>query len=110
MLVVFFVYAQPLQNMGGPLQPQSAQQGVASQGVGAKASLPSTWSDHSVNISLDFLGPGMQAPKPSQPSLNTLQHGERNGRSGISGDTAAGLSFKATCQSNVILKFGTFIH
>ncbi|XP_028271499.1 clathrin interactor 1a isoform X2 [Parambassis ranga] len=74
--------SQPLQNMGGPLQPQSLQplqpmqQGVATQGAGAKASLPSTWSDHSVNISLDFLGPGMHPPKPSQPSLNTLQHGQ----------------------------------
>lgn len=73
--------SQPLQNMGGPLQPQPVmplqpvQQGMASQGAGAKASLPSTWSDHSVNISLDFLGPGMQPPKPSQPSLNTLQQG-----------------------------------
>ncbi|KAI3351918.1 hypothetical protein L3Q82_020747, partial [Scortum barcoo] len=76
--------SQPLhQNMGGPLQPQTAmplhptQQGVASQGAGAKAPLPSTWSDHSVNISLDFLGPGNQPPKPSQPSLNTLQHGNQ---------------------------------
>uniref|UniRef100_A0A3Q1FYD3 Clathrin interactor 1a n=1 Tax=Acanthochromis polyacanthus TaxID=80966 RepID=A0A3Q1FYD3_9TELE len=57
--------SQPLQNMG------------AVQGAGAKASLPSTWSDHSVNISLDFLGPGMQPPKPSQPSLNTLQQGNQ---------------------------------
>ncbi|XP_044062302.1 clathrin interactor 1a isoform X2 [Siniperca chuatsi] len=75
--------SQPLQNMGGPLQPQSVmpfqpvQQGVSSQGAGAKASLPSTWSDHSVNINLDFLGPGVQPPKPSQPSLNTLQHGNQ---------------------------------
>ncbi|XP_022069724.1 clathrin interactor 1a [Acanthochromis polyacanthus] len=75
--------SQPLQNMGGPLQPQPmqplqpAQQGGAVQGAGAKASLPSTWSDHSVNISLDFLGPGMQPPKPSQPSLNTLQQGNQ---------------------------------
>ncbi|XP_037531312.1 clathrin interactor 1a [Nematolebias whitei] len=63
------------QNMGGPLQPQLVQHGGASQSAGAKASLPSTWSDHSVNISLDFLGPGMTPPKPSQPSLNTLQQG-----------------------------------
>uniref|UniRef100_A0A3P8SW50 Clathrin interactor 1a n=1 Tax=Amphiprion percula TaxID=161767 RepID=A0A3P8SW50_AMPPE len=75
--------SQPLQNMGGPLQPQPmqplqpVQQGGATQGAGAKASLPSTWSDHSVNISLDFLGPGMQPPKPSQPSLNTLQQGNQ---------------------------------
>ncbi|XP_076595402.1 clathrin interactor 1a isoform X2 [Chaetodon auriga] len=76
--------SQPFQNMGGPLQPQPVmplqpvQQGMASQGAGAKASLPSTWSDHSVNISLDFLGPGMQPPKPSQPSLNTLQQGNQS--------------------------------
>ncbi|XP_048399269.1 clathrin interactor 1a isoform X2 [Stegostoma tigrinum] len=38
----------------------------------AKPSLPSTWSDPSVNISLDFLTPGMQPPKPQQPSLNTM--------------------------------------
>uniref|UniRef100_A0A3Q2WDY9 Clathrin interactor 1a n=1 Tax=Haplochromis burtoni TaxID=8153 RepID=A0A3Q2WDY9_HAPBU len=75
--------SQPLQTMGGPLQPQPmqslqpVQQGVSSQGAGAKASLPSTWSDHSVNISLDFLGPGMQPPKPAQPSLNTLQQGNQ---------------------------------
>ncbi|XP_049614197.1 clathrin interactor 1a isoform X3 [Syngnathus scovelli] len=69
--------SQPLQNIGAPLQPQTAQQGVVSQGAAAKASLPSTWSDHSVNISLDSLGPGMQAPKQSQPSLNTLQQGNQ---------------------------------
>ncbi|XP_021176826.2 clathrin interactor 1a isoform X2 [Fundulus heteroclitus] len=67
--------SQPFHNMGGPLQPQPMQQGMASQGPGAKAALPSTWSDPSVNISLDFLGPGVQPPKPSQPSLNTLQQG-----------------------------------
>ncbi|KAK5925358.1 hypothetical protein CgunFtcFv8_017888 [Champsocephalus gunnari] len=64
------------QNMGGPLQPQSMQpmqQGGGSQG--AKAALPATWSDSSINISLDFLGPGVQPPKQSQPTLNTLQHG-----------------------------------
>lgn len=70
--------------MSGPLQPQSVmplqpvQQGAASQSAGAKASLPSTWSDHKVDISLDFLGPGMQPPKAMQPSLNTLQQGEGN--------------------------------
>nr|XP_057919725.1 clathrin interactor 1a [Doryrhamphus excisus] len=69
--------SQPIQNIGAPLQPQTTQQGVISQGAAAKASLPSTWSDHSVNISLDFLGPGMQAPKPSQPTLNTLQQGNQ---------------------------------
>ncbi|KAI4818974.1 hypothetical protein KUCAC02_004261 [Chaenocephalus aceratus] len=64
------------QNMGGPLQLQSMQpmqQGGGSQG--AKAALPATWSDSSINISLDFLGPGVQPPKQSHPTLNTLQHG-----------------------------------
>lgn len=81
--------------MGGPLQPQSVmplqpvQQGIAPQGAGAKASLPSTWSDTSVNINLDFLGPGMQPPKPSLPTLNTLQQGERNCGAGLSRDNAA---------------------
>ncbi|XP_034398962.1 clathrin interactor 1a isoform X3 [Cyclopterus lumpus] len=67
--------SEHLQNMGGPLQPQSVHQEVASQGAGAKAALPSTWSDPTVNISLDFLGPGVHPPKQSQPTLNTLQHG-----------------------------------
>ncbi|XP_060747231.1 clathrin interactor 1 isoform X3 [Tachysurus vachellii] len=39
---------------------------------GAKTSMPATWSDPSVNISLDFLSVGMNPPKPSQPSLNTM--------------------------------------
>ncbi|XP_076023955.1 clathrin interactor 1a [Genypterus blacodes] len=69
--------SQPLQNMGNPLQPHSLQHGMVPLGPGAKASLPSTWADHTVNISLDFLGPGMQPPKPSQPTLNTLQHGNQ---------------------------------
>ncbi|XP_061580918.1 clathrin interactor 1a isoform X1 [Cololabis saira] len=65
------------QNMGGPLQPQPMQQGVASPSALPKAALPSTWSDHSVNISLDFLAPGMQPPKTSQPSLHSLQQGNQ---------------------------------
>lgn len=86
--------------MGGPLQPQPVmslqpvQQGMAAQGAGGKAALPSTWADQSVNISLDFLSPGMQPPKPSQPTLNTLQHGEKNGSAGESVDAAA---FKSSC-------------
>uniref|UniRef100_A0A8C7N142 Clathrin interactor 1 n=1 Tax=Oncorhynchus kisutch TaxID=8019 RepID=A0A8C7N142_ONCKI len=40
------------------------------------SAIPSTWSDSSVNISLDFLAPGMQPPKPVQPTLNTLQGGQ----------------------------------
>ncbi|XP_010000301.1 PREDICTED: clathrin interactor 1 isoform X2 [Chaetura pelagica] len=38
----------------------------------ANKTLPSTWSDPSVNISLDNLVPGMQPSKPQQPSLNTM--------------------------------------
>ncbi|XP_036380418.1 clathrin interactor 1-like [Megalops cyprinoides] len=67
--------SQPLQNFGGPMPnlggPLLAQQMGGQKPVG-KASLPSTWSDPSVNISLDFLSPGMQPPKPSQPTLNTM--------------------------------------
>lgn len=39
-----------------------------------KPSLPPTWSDPSVNISLDFLSPGMQSAN-CKPSLNMLQQG-----------------------------------
>uniref|UniRef100_A0AAV2MKZ9 ENTH domain-containing protein n=1 Tax=Knipowitschia caucasica TaxID=637954 RepID=A0AAV2MKZ9_KNICA len=59
--------------MGGPLTPQSMQ--PTAQGVALKGALPSTWTDHSVNISLDFLG--QQPSKPAQPSLNTLQQGHQ---------------------------------
>ena len=57
-----------------PMQP-----GVSGAGAAGKGPLPSTWSDHAVNISLDFLGPGAQPPKPNQPSLKTLQQGEEEG-------------------------------
>lgn len=69
-------HSQPFQNMGGPLQPQplhALQPSGPAPGAAPKAALPSTWTDHSVNISLDFLG--QQPQKPSQPSLNTLQQG-----------------------------------
>ncbi|XP_072518516.1 clathrin interactor 1 isoform X1 [Salminus brasiliensis] len=56
------------QTLGGPLLPQ--QMGV--QKPGGKVSMPATWSDPSVNISLDFLSMGMNPPKPSQPTLNTM--------------------------------------
>ncbi|XP_064875953.1 clathrin interactor 1-like [Oncorhynchus nerka] len=61
--------------MGGPLQPQQHEVMLGTQGSMGSA-IPSTWSDSSVNISLDFLAPGMQPPKPVQPSLNTLQGGQ----------------------------------
>ncbi|XP_028668507.1 clathrin interactor 1a isoform X1 [Erpetoichthys calabaricus] len=67
--------SQPLQNLTGSMQKPShipsQHMQVAPKG-GIKSPLPSTWSDPSVNISLDFLAPGMQPPKPTQPSLNTM--------------------------------------
>lgn len=63
---------QTLQSMGSPLVPQQSVQKQEAK----KASMPSTWSDSSVNISLDYLGPGMLPPKPTQPTLNMMQqHG-----------------------------------
>uniref|UniRef100_A0AAZ3PJ88 ENTH domain-containing protein n=1 Tax=Oncorhynchus tshawytscha TaxID=74940 RepID=A0AAZ3PJ88_ONCTS len=61
--------------MGGPLQPQQHEDMLGTEGSMGSA-IPSTWSDSSVNISLDFLAPGMQPPKPVQPTLNTLQGGQ----------------------------------
>ncbi|KAJ8408851.1 hypothetical protein AAFF_G00246690 [Aldrovandia affinis] len=52
--------------------PMSRSQQMGVQKPGGKVSLPATWSDPSVNISLDFLSPGMQPPKASQPTLNTM--------------------------------------
>ncbi|XP_048021621.1 clathrin interactor 1 isoform X2 [Megalobrama amblycephala] len=56
------------QTIGGPLLPQ--QMGL--QKSGGNVSLPATWSDPSVNISLDFLSAGLNPPKPTQPTLNTM--------------------------------------
>lgn len=61
--------SQPLNSMGSPLMPQQPM----AQKPNPKASLPSTWSNTNVDISLDYLGPGMQPPKPSQPTLNMMQ-------------------------------------
>ncbi|KAK2838819.1 hypothetical protein Q7C36_013633 [Tachysurus vachellii] len=64
--------SQTLQSMGTPLMPQQSIQ----KQEGKKASMPATWSDSSVNISLDYLGPGMHPPKQAQPTLNMMQqHG-----------------------------------
>ncbi|XP_026990863.2 clathrin interactor 1a [Tachysurus fulvidraco] len=64
--------SQTLQSMGTPLMPQQSIQ----KQEGKKASMPATWSDSSVNISLDYLGPGMHPPKQTQPTLNMMQqHG-----------------------------------
>ncbi|XP_069619599.1 clathrin interactor 1 [Ranitomeya imitator] len=58
-----------------PLQSLQKQNTMPAHGTDMKIpgkSLPSTWSDPSVNISLDSLMPGMQPCKPSQPSLNAM--------------------------------------
>ncbi|XP_064422790.1 clathrin interactor 1a isoform X2 [Latimeria chalumnae] len=67
--------SQPLQNINAAAQkisPVPVQNMEMIQKNSTKASLPSTWSDPSVNISLDNLLPGMQPSKPQQPSLNTM--------------------------------------
>ncbi|KAL7853464.1 hypothetical protein AOLI_G00203080 [Acnodon oligacanthus] len=58
----------PMHSLGSPLLPQQ----MSIQKPGGKVSMPATWSDPSVNISLDFLSMGMNPPKPSQPTLNTM--------------------------------------
>ncbi|XP_041121543.1 clathrin interactor 1-like isoform X1 [Polyodon spathula] len=63
--------SQPLQNLSGPVQKnQISALHMQEAQKGDKITLPSTWSDPSVNISLDYLG--MQPPKTAQPSLNTM--------------------------------------
>ncbi|XP_040295836.1 clathrin interactor 1 isoform X1 [Bufo bufo] len=62
--------SQPLQNISLHKQNTLPAQGTDIKVQGK--SLPSTWSDPSVNISLDSLIPGMQPCKPSQPSLNAM--------------------------------------
>lgn len=49
-------------------QPMGQQQKV---GVGGQGSLGSTWSDPSVNISLDFLSAGLN-PTKTPPTLNNI--------------------------------------
>lgn len=56
------------QTIGSSLLPQ--QMGL--QKSGGNVSMPATWSDPSVNISLDFLSAGLNPPKPTQPTLNTM--------------------------------------
>uniref|UniRef100_A0A3B3BP45 Clathrin interactor 1b n=1 Tax=Oryzias melastigma TaxID=30732 RepID=A0A3B3BP45_ORYME len=58
------------QNLGGMTshQPMGQQQKV---GVGGQGSLGSTWSDPSVNISLDFLSAGLN-PSKAPPTLNNI--------------------------------------
>ncbi|XP_034634869.1 clathrin interactor 1 isoform X2 [Trachemys scripta elegans] len=66
--------SQPLQSVNSMLQKPSPLYNPSTEMVQKNASktLPSTWSDPSVNISLDNLVPGMQPSKPQQPSLNTM--------------------------------------
>ncbi|XP_040006967.1 clathrin interactor 1-like [Xiphias gladius] len=58
------------QSLGGMTsqQPIGQQQNV---GVGGQGSLGSTWSDPSVNISLDFLSAGLN-PTKTPPTLNNI--------------------------------------
>lgn len=51
-----------------PTQQAGQQQKV---GVGGQGSLGSTWSDPSVNISLDFLSAGLN-PTKTPPTLNNI--------------------------------------
>ncbi|KYO22902.1 clathrin interactor 1 isoform A [Alligator mississippiensis] len=66
--------SQPLQNVNAVMQKTNVLYNPSTEMVQKNASktLPSTWSDPSVNISLDNLVPGMQPSKPQQPSLNTM--------------------------------------
>ncbi|XP_069510022.1 clathrin interactor 1 [Ambystoma mexicanum] len=66
--------SQPLQNINTALQKPNplSTHGLEMMNKHGGKTLPATWSDPSVNISLDNLVPGMQPCKPQQPSLNTM--------------------------------------
>ncbi|NWS65527.1 EPN4 protein, partial [Crotophaga sulcirostris] len=66
--------SQPLQNVSTMMSKPNSLYNASTEMVqkNTSKSLPSTWSDPSVNISLDNLVPGMQPSKPQQPSLNTM--------------------------------------
>ncbi|NWT38233.1 EPN4 protein, partial [Chroicocephalus maculipennis] len=66
--------SQPLQSVNAMMPKPSPLYNATTEMVQKNASktLPSTWSDPSVNISLDNLVPGMQPSKPQQPSLNSM--------------------------------------
>uniref|UniRef100_A0A8C6Z1J6 Clathrin interactor 1 n=1 Tax=Nothoprocta perdicaria TaxID=30464 RepID=A0A8C6Z1J6_NOTPE len=66
--------SQPLQSVNTMMPKPNPLYNPSTEMVQKNASktLPSTWSDPSVNISLDNLVPGMQPSKPQQPSLNTM--------------------------------------
>ncbi|XP_021265994.1 clathrin interactor 1 [Numida meleagris] len=66
--------SQPLQSVNTMMPKPNSLYNASTEVVQKSASktLPSTWSDPSVNISLDNLVPGLQPSKPQQPSLNTM--------------------------------------
>ncbi|NWR82645.1 EPN4 protein, partial [Furnarius figulus] len=66
--------SQPLQIMNAMMPKCNSAYDARTEMVqkNATKTLPATWSDPSVNISLDNLVPGMQPSKPQQPSLNTM--------------------------------------
>ncbi|KFP75776.1 Clathrin interactor 1, partial [Apaloderma vittatum] len=66
--------SQPLQSMDTMMPKPTPLYNASTEMVQKNSSktLPSTWSDPSVNISLDNLVPGMQPSKPQQPSLNFM--------------------------------------
>lgn len=59
-----------LQSLGGLTSQQAAGQ-QQKVGVGSQGSLGGTWSDPSVNISLDFLSAGLNSTK-TPPTLNNI--------------------------------------
>ncbi|NXG07951.1 EPN4 protein, partial [Sakesphorus luctuosus] len=65
---------QPLQTMNTMIPKTNSLYNARTEMVqkNARKTLPLTWSDPSVNISLDNLVPGMQPSKPQQPSLNDM--------------------------------------
>ncbi|NXG52862.1 EPN4 protein, partial [Psilopogon haemacephalus] len=66
--------SQPLQSVNTMMPKPNPLYSASTEMVQKNASktLPSTWLDPSVNISLDNLVPGMQPSKPQQPTLNTM--------------------------------------
>ncbi|XP_075458318.1 clathrin interactor 1 isoform X2 [Ascaphus truei] len=58
--------------------------------------LPATWSDPSVNISLDSLIPGMHPCKPTQPTLNAMMQQNVQQPIGMITQSFAGLNISAT--------------
>ncbi|NXN32202.1 EPN4 protein, partial [Nycticryphes semicollaris] len=66
--------SQPLQGVNAMMPKPNPLYNATTEMVqkNTNKTLPSTWSDPSVNISLDNLVPGMQPSKPQQPSLNSM--------------------------------------